>query len=48
MESVYMREVENNIQYLGGGFHLFFTPKIGEDEPNLPHIFSTGLKPPTS
>ena len=29
-------------------YFLIFTPKIGEDEANLTHIFSKGLKPPTS
>ena len=36
--------------YLGGGFKYVFmcTPKIGEDEPILTHIFSNGLvQPPT-
>ena len=27
---------------------LIFTPNFGEDETNLTHIFSNGLKPPTS
>ena len=34
----------------GGCFKRFLccTPKIGEDEPILTHIFQMGLKPPTS
>ena len=28
-------------------FFSSFTPKFGEDEPNLTHIFQMGLKPPT-
>ena len=40
-----------HVFFLGGGnskIFGIFTPKIGEDEPNLTSIFSKGLKPPTS
>ena len=48
----YMCQYESDvyIQMLVGGFKyvLFFTPKIGEDEPILTHTFSAGLvQPPT-
>ena len=36
--------------WVGGNSKIFFsfTPKIGEDEPILTHIFLKGVKPPTS
>ena len=35
--------------YTGGNSNIFYVhPYFGEDEPILTHIFSTGLKPPTS
>ena len=35
---------------LGGGFLIFFifTPKLGEDEPNLTSIFFKGVGEPTT
>ena len=40
----------HRITIAGWWFQSFFmfTPKIGEDEPILTHIFQRGLKPPTS
>ena len=37
----------NSILVVATQFCFSFTPKIGEDEPNLTHIFQMGLKPPT-
>ena len=47
METIYCIYIR---VYLGGGFKLrfIFTPKIGEDEPILTHMFQMGtVQPPT-
>ena len=44
MDSMFLRVLDGNNIYLGGGFKkiLFFTPKIGEMIPFDQHIFQMG------